>query len=665
MNASIESKGRDVDDAIERGLAQLHVNREAVAIEIIDHGKKGVWGYGTKPALVRLTKLPSFQEQAATVEHALDIDFHENLPPSGVVWVVDGKIHCKDAEEGMPTITPSPEIVLYKNGERVWDKTEVKEQDKWLVEIAEENRETQWNISYDDFKVKAILDIQPGLKMIRTLEDQVFSRNLYLTIKEEMITENHLKIEDIYQKLKDMGIRTGWDQEEMQKACEAMHPGQYLIASGSMPKAGQHGRLELLVDTERKKGGPKELDDGSIDFRELQYFPSVEQGQLIAVLHPPIPGSPGLTVTGEMIPPAPVLPLSIRAGQGVRFDEEQGKILAEASGRPEIALMGMTAKVSVLPKLEIQQDVDLSTGNISFTGDVEISGNVIEDMKVNAEGHLLIKGTVSQANLTAGQSIEIRGNVFVSTLFAGNSSLLLTELNKQLGDLLPHLNEMITAVQQLMDSNRNTNPKAVQAGLVEVIRILLDRKFSFIIPLIQGFSEKVKEEKSKLDGEWLELAFRLKRDVLFCHTGQLKKMVDLTQLVAEAERLHKECNLAVVAHDYIKVPYALKSKLYCNGAVEVTGLGCHQTFIHAGDRVLIKGTLRGGEVFAGKGVEVAEAGSKGGITTLIAVPEDQSIKIDKAWADTVVRVGNRKHVFYDSVSRVYARLDKEGNLLLF
>lgn len=54
-NSSLESSGSTVEDAITHGLSQLNLPREAVEIEILDEGSKGLFGLGAREALVRLT----------------------------------------------------------------------------------------------------------------------------------------------------------------------------------------------------------------------------------------------------------------------------------------------------------------------------------------------------------------------------------------------------------------------------------------------------------------------------------------------------------------------------------------------------------------------------------------------------------------------------------
>ncbi|MGR9048035.1 RNA-binding cell elongation regulator Jag/EloR [Halobacillus faecis] len=47
--------GTTVDEAIQTALEQLHTSRDQVDVEIIDEGKKGFLGFGTKPAIVKAT----------------------------------------------------------------------------------------------------------------------------------------------------------------------------------------------------------------------------------------------------------------------------------------------------------------------------------------------------------------------------------------------------------------------------------------------------------------------------------------------------------------------------------------------------------------------------------------------------------------------------------
>lgn len=54
---SVEMTGKTVDEAIQLALAELKVTRNEVTVKIIDEGRKGIFGFGSKPAVVSVTKL--------------------------------------------------------------------------------------------------------------------------------------------------------------------------------------------------------------------------------------------------------------------------------------------------------------------------------------------------------------------------------------------------------------------------------------------------------------------------------------------------------------------------------------------------------------------------------------------------------------------------------
>lgn len=55
---SIEVHGVDVDAAIAAGLQQLGLTQDQVIVEVIDEGRRGLLGLGSREAMVRLTPLP-------------------------------------------------------------------------------------------------------------------------------------------------------------------------------------------------------------------------------------------------------------------------------------------------------------------------------------------------------------------------------------------------------------------------------------------------------------------------------------------------------------------------------------------------------------------------------------------------------------------------------
>jgi spoIIIJ-associated protein len=55
QNTSLEIIAASVEEAIEKGLSELGLSAEAVVVDILDTGTKGLFGLGSRLARVKLT----------------------------------------------------------------------------------------------------------------------------------------------------------------------------------------------------------------------------------------------------------------------------------------------------------------------------------------------------------------------------------------------------------------------------------------------------------------------------------------------------------------------------------------------------------------------------------------------------------------------------------
>ncbi len=69
---SVEIEARTVDEAIEQALNELDIPREDADIEVLEKGSKGLFGVGSKPARVRVSKLSSATEPETVLREILD-----------------------------------------------------------------------------------------------------------------------------------------------------------------------------------------------------------------------------------------------------------------------------------------------------------------------------------------------------------------------------------------------------------------------------------------------------------------------------------------------------------------------------------------------------------------------------------------------------------------
>jgi spoIIIJ-associated protein len=96
-----EFEGKSVEDAVAAGLSKLNMTQAQVSIEVLSKGSRGILGFGSEPARVRLTRLP---ESPAAPPKADDAQPAQSSPEE--TTVVDVRTEAEATEEELLT----PEI---------------------------------------------------------------------------------------------------------------------------------------------------------------------------------------------------------------------------------------------------------------------------------------------------------------------------------------------------------------------------------------------------------------------------------------------------------------------------------------------------------------------------------------------------------------------------
>lgn len=216
--------------------------------------------------------------------------------------------------------------------------------------------------------------------------------------------------------LKESGVSFGLDTSLLDSLADA--PDRYfhlfLIARGRAVVHGKDGYIEDFYKRTVKKKF-EEDEHGRVDYFHLNIVQNVEKGQPICQIIPPVPGIPGRTVLDEEIAckegKTPALP----KGRNTEASEDGMQLLAVKSGRVEFSGRSFIVK-SVL---EIGGNVDFSTGNINFVGDVHIHGDVGSGFSVRTIGNVTIDGVVEAAEIEAG------GDLIVAKGILGDSRAMI------------------------------------------------------------------------------------------------------------------------------------------------------------------------------------------------------------------------------------------------
>lgn len=206
-------------------------------------------------------------------------------------------------------------------------------------------------------------------------------------------------LEDVMAKITQSGIVFGIDHEAVRKAIEK--PGfRAVCAQGQKSVDGKNAFIKYHIDTENK-GRPAEMEDGRVDFKNLSIFTTVREGDVLAEKIPPTQGAPGVDVLGQSVAAKPGKDMLFPIGKNVKINGNM--IVASIAGQLIIA----NNKINVVPVIEIKEDVDLSTGNIEFVGNVVVRGSVQAGFTVKAEGNIEIGGNIS-GGIVEGKNVAVR-----------------------------------------------------------------------------------------------------------------------------------------------------------------------------------------------------------------------------------------------------------------
>lgn len=261
---------------------------------------------------------------------------------------------------------------------------------------------------------------------VMSLEVVVAPDRLSATLKWDLV-QPAPTVAEVEEALRAAEITT-WRADGVSKACQLMAAGAapdgVVVASGVPPVEPVDGRIEWLFDPEADKPKAGKREEGRadrVDFREVRQFLEIEVGTLLARWHPPKQGVPGKDVTGAAVSPLDAKPPQdnkIQPGKGVVLSDDQTE--CSASERGHVFAMG--TKISVDRLLQIRGNVDYRTGNIRYPGNVEISGDVMPDFVVEAEGNIVIAGVIEHAEVRAdGDFIGKAGAVKGSRVIAKGS----------------------------------------------------------------------------------------------------------------------------------------------------------------------------------------------------------------------------------------------------
>jgi len=202
-------------------------------------------------------------------------------------------------------------------------------------------------------------------------------------------------------------VSFGIDQEAIARLADSPVYGRPVkVAEGSAQQQGVPGYFEYCFDTAVNRK-PTIRPDGTADYMSIKTIETVKEGDVIAIYHPAVPGSRGMSVRGQILEPKPVRDLPPLIGRGFDRSSDNLTYTAKIDGKIEVN----QGKISVSPVHEVQGDVGIETGNIKFNGDVIVHGGVHDGAVIDAAGNVIIHGLIEECDIHAGKDLFLLSGV--------------------------------------------------------------------------------------------------------------------------------------------------------------------------------------------------------------------------------------------------------------
>lgn len=217
-----------------------------------------------------------------------------------------------------------------------------------------------------------------------------------------------MRKEDLLKDLEFNGVKFGVIEAEVDKYINnKQYCTDYVMARGKNAINGHDAEIIYKFNTDLQ-AKPKENEDGSVDFYDLDIIASVAAGDELAELIKEDEGKAGTDVKGHLIRPEKVKKLVFRYGRDISVSEDGLHLISNISGH---VILDNENKVKVSNIFMVPNDVDISTGDINYDGNVEVKGNIINGFKITATCDVIIGGTAEGVEITAGGNIILKRGI--------------------------------------------------------------------------------------------------------------------------------------------------------------------------------------------------------------------------------------------------------------
>ncbi|MEW6622433.1 MAG: FapA family protein [Bacillota bacterium] len=647
-------QGRTVKSAIKIAREIFKVKESQLQVEVLDKGKRGFFGLFGRPATIRVTVQQGQRKMSRAASSEVDRE--------GTAEVKEGtlRIYPPSGKGQAAVVIPTPGIILRVNGVVVHSSRPIGATEEVEVECLKEVSPAGVEVTVSSDGFHARVKVMPQITIRYELMDQTAQNVLQLLTRRHEERAKIITVSEVEAALRSKGVIYGLDYGEMLMAVEAADGVPRVVARGDPVREGRDGFVEYLFNREPVQITYREEE--KINYWERFVFPTVKEGEELALVHPSIPGVAGRKVTGELVKPRPVKEASLRVKDGVIISDCGQKAIAAIAGRPVLA--GYLNPYLKIVRLMVHPgDVDLKSGNLAFWGDLLILGNITEGMRVSAHGDITVMGNAAGAEIQAGGSVVCRGSFIKCRVRAGGLKSFyncLAPLLHDLGKILVGIIQEITRIQQ----HPAYHDKLKSGDINRIAKLLIERKKNELSVVVGKYGAALEQADLPLPRPIRELAQSIKYMTKGPFIWEEAIPDKLEEMLKKKEDIDYILDTLQDQPGDILCSYAQNSLLDASGNIIITDEGCFNSTLTAGKQVRVNGVFRGGEVYALENVFIDEAGSPGLLAgkVMIKVAEEAAVRIRKVYMETSIQVGNRSCYFDEECERIIVYLGSNGAL---
>lgn len=547
-------------------------------------------------------------------------------------------------------------LILKVDGKIVRDKVRVFEHSLIEVIFPEENAERHLKIKVSEDKVEAYMEIQYVPERKYKLKNSEESSDLTIEIEIESETmPPKYNFDEVIEELSKMGIIYGIMEENIKKNVET-NCSNILIARGDKSIDGKDDVIEYKFPMDENLLKLIEDEKGNVDFKNICSIKSVLENDIIGIRKEGEKGRDGKNIFGNIIKHKTGKTVYLKVGQGC-FLKDNNTVIATIEGKPSTR-----NNVFYVNKLhEVKGDIDLTTGNVKFIGDVVIYGNVKEGMEVIADNSISIAKHVDRALIKGKGDISITGNVISSNIIGGGEDV--SKIN-YIGKLTEILNIIQSIVKNVEDIKKYDIMNNIRKD-GEIIKVLIETKHKNVPKLYFQIMKDIKLNED-LEAEKRILPI-LKEKLLGLGPISIKNVKELeilNNLIINKINILKE-ELSVPVN--VQINYCQDCEVNSSGNIYVNGKGSYISLINANDSIYFtkeNSAVRGGVLRAKNEIKCGIVGSVGGVTTKLMLGEGGHIWVRVAYQNTIFTVGQKEFLLEVPSKDVHAYLDNKGDLIV-